>query len=271
MKIKKYFNYDFQNQIWRILISDKDKLIIETRNPDTKEAFYNCFDIHNKNFLFTYLQFDEKYYIGIDAIYKEIIYLHKFPKPDLPYHKEIIAFDINSQKILWINKDLSFLFPYENRIYAFKQGFEERYFFALNYLTGELLEDLGNDYKTINFLRAESEKQKKYDHYLFPERYFYNNNNISQIIDKFINNLDIIGHIEYGIYKNIIMLSYHTHNRYNTLTNNFMVIDLDKNKNIITEKLNSNTKSFITDSFFMYKNFLILLKEKNGIIIYKLE
>ena len=101
MKAKKYYKVDYPNQIWRLLISDKDKLIIETRNPETKEAFFNCFDINNKKVLFDNFQLEEKYYVGIETVHNEIIYFHKFPKPDLPNHKEIIAFDINSQKILW--------------------------------------------------------------------------------------------------------------------------------------------------------------------------
>lgn len=271
MKIKKYYDKYFKNQIWRLLISDSDRLIIETRNPETKEAFFDCFDIKNKKLLFSNFQLEEKYYIGIETIHKEIIYFHKFPKPDLPNHKEIIAFDIDTQKILWINKDLTFLFPLEDKIYAFKQGFEERFFSALNYLTGELIEDLGNNYQKINSLRAESEKQKNYNCYIFPQRYFYENNSIIHAIDNYKTDLDIIGEVEYAFYKNILLFTYHTQNKTGGLSNNFTAIDLEKKKKILKEVLNVNTKSFMTDSFFVYKNFLILLREKNGIIIYKLE
>jgi hypothetical protein len=35
--------------------------------------------------------------------------------------------------------------------------------------------------------------------------------------------------------------------------------------------LNTDVKSYIPESFFTYKNFLILLKEKNEVLIYKME
>jgi len=271
MKIKKYFSQDFQNQIWRLLISDKDKLIIETRNPNTKEAFFDCFDIYNKKFLFSDFQLDEKYYIGIETIYKEIIYFHKFPKPDLPNHKEIIAFDINTQKILWTNNELSFLFAYDDKIFAYKQGFEDRYFFALNYLEGIIVNDFGTDYVKINSLRRESENLKDYSHFIFPQVYLSENQNISKIINDYFSRIKLIGDIEYGIYNNLLLLSYHSQNQLGNLKNNFAAIDMLNNSTKISVVLNENIKSFMTDSFFMYKNFLILLKEKNGLIIYKME
>lgn len=271
MKIKKYFSQDFKNQIWRLLISDEDKLVIETRNPQTKEAFFDCFDINKKKFLFSDYQLDEKFYVGIETIYKEIIYFHKFPKPDLPNHKEIIAFDINSQKILWTNSELSFLFAYDDKIFAYKQGFEERYFSALSYLDGIIVEDLGTDYLKINSLRRESENLKDYSQYIFPQVYLSKDHFISKFINDYFSKIILIGEIEYGIYNNLLLLSYHTQNQAGNLRNNFAAIDMQDNSIKISVVLSENTKSFMTDSFFMYKNFLILLKEKNGLIIYKLE
>lgn len=271
MKIKKYYTYNSQHQIWRLLISDSDKLIVETRNPNTKEAFFHCLDIQKSKMIFSDFQLEEKYYVGIETIYKEIIYFHKFPKPDLPNHKEIIAFDINSTKILWSNNELSFLFALDEKIYGFKQGFEERFFTSLNYLTGDVIEDLGTDYLKINILRSKSENEKDYSSYLFPQIYSEDDNFISELIKKTVPKLEFIGNVEYNIYKNLLLLSYHTKILPDGLRNNFTAVDIEKNSTVISEILNSNTKAFMTDSFFMYKNFLILLKEKNGLIIYKLE
>ncbi len=269
MKIKKYYSIDFKNQIWRLLISGEDKLVIESRNPETKEAYFHCLDINNKKFLFKDFQLGEKYYIGIETIYKEIIYYHIFPKPDLPNHKKIIAFDINSQKILWINHELSFLFAYNDKIYAFQQGYDERYYFALNYLTGNLIEDFGNNHSLINSLRKEYDGQIDLTNYIFPQVFTNDGSYLSKFISEYFSSIDVIGNIEYGLYKTLLLLSFHTKNSYKNLKNNFIAVNLENKKSIIFETLNVNTKSFLSDSFFMYKNFLILLKEKNGLIIYK--
>lgn len=281
MNIKKYYTYKTTHQIWRLLISTGDKIIIETRIPNNKEAFFHCFDINKGKMIFSDFQLEEKYYVGIETVYKEIIYFHKFPKPDLPLHKEIIAFDINTQKVLWTNNELSFLFALDKKIYGFKQGFEERYFSSLDYLTGDLIEDLGTDYVKINHLRAKSELEMDYSAYLFPQTYYDANNKISNgpkahlpltaMIKDYLSNLEIVGNVEYNIYKNLLLLSFHTKILSENFRNNFAAVDIETGSIVISEVLNSNTKLLMTDSFFMYKNFLILLKEKNGLIIYKLE
>ena len=99
MEIKKLYSYKSEKQIWRILISGSDKLILETRDLNTKEVFFNCLFIENGKSIFSNLQLDEKCWIGIEDIYKGIIFFHYFPKPDMPHHKGIIAFDITAQKI----------------------------------------------------------------------------------------------------------------------------------------------------------------------------
>ncbi|HUX92187.1 MAG TPA: DUF4905 domain-containing protein, partial [Ignavibacteriaceae bacterium] len=93
MKIKKEYEYSNRRQIWRLIPTDSGKIIIEDRNVETKEAFFNCLDIYTGKKKFSNLQLDEKYWIGIETIYKDIIFFHKYLKPDMPGHIGIIAYD----------------------------------------------------------------------------------------------------------------------------------------------------------------------------------
>ena len=54
------------------------------------------------------------------------------------------------------------------------------------------------------------------------------------------------------------------------LINKFRAFDLEKSKEIFNEVLSSNANAYVPDSFFVYKNLLILLIEKTGLKIYKL-
>lgn len=270
--MKKCFAYSSPQQIWRILISDSGKLILETRDVISKEVFYHCYVIEKGEKIFSGLQLDEKIWLGIEAVYKEIIFFHRFPKPDMPHHKEIIAFDIASQKILWQNSELSFLFVNDGKVYGFKQGFEERYFFALDFLTGEQLEDFGSDYITINRLRADADNAKDWSEYLYPEKFRNENDErISNAIHGQTNNLEIAGEVEYNSYGNLLFFNFHHKIHPESFVNNFCAIDLNTGKVILSEVLNANAKSLFTDSFFVYKNFLFLLKEKNAVVVYKID
>ena len=99
MKIKKSLHYKSQNQIWRLLISENDYLLIETRDTNNKEVFFNCFDLNKSQKLFLNMQFEEKYWLGIEKFHKNILLLHRFTKPDMPDHKGIIAFDVVQKKL----------------------------------------------------------------------------------------------------------------------------------------------------------------------------
>ena len=98
MKIKKKYSFKDKRQIWRLLITDTDLLIIETRSVESREVYFNCIDIHSGKKKFNNIQMEEKSWIGIEMIYKDIIFFHQYAKPDMPEHRRILAYDINQQK-----------------------------------------------------------------------------------------------------------------------------------------------------------------------------
>ena len=191
----------------------------------------------------------------------------------MPGHKEIIAFDLASQKILWSNNDLSFLFAADGKVYGFRQGFEERYFTALDYMTGEVIEDLGTDYRRVNSLRSQSEDEKDLTPYLFPRIYSTGgtSSDAGKIIDAHIEGLNPAGNIEFAVCNDLLFFNYHITGSGGLLTNKFAAYDLVRGELLIDEILNFRARTLFTDSFFVYKEFLFLLREKNEVIIYRIE
>lgn len=266
--MEKLFNYNSDKQLWRILISESDKLILENRNKETKEVYFQCFDLQNANSIFTDFQLEEKNWIGIETIYKDIIYFHRYPQRDLPGHKEIIAFDIASQKVLWHNKELTFHFAHNNLIYSFVQGFEDRFFYSLDFLNGEIKEELGSNYSLINQLKNEAESKKNWDNYIYPDIKNIGDFIYDSTVADYLIQFPIVGEIEEASYNDLKFISFHTKEDDQTLTNHFAVFE--NNKLIKEEILNTKANNFLTDSFFIYKNFLFVLKGKNEIDIYLL-
>jgi hypothetical protein len=260
-------------QIWRILISGNDKLLIETRDINTKDVFYNCFILENGKEIFSNFQLEEKYWIGVEAFDDDVILFHNFPRPDMPNHRGIIALNVLSKNILWKNNEFSFLFVLDGKVYGFKQGFDERYFAAFDFSIGELTEDLGNDFNKINTLRIQSENKKNWGAYIYPKIFSdeENDERIRNVISEEIKNLEIEGEVEYNIAGNILLFNYHIKNAVNNYTNKFSALNLDKGTVVLSEILNENVKSLLADSFFVYKNFMFLLRGKNEIIVYDIK
>ena len=107
--IKKLYGFSNSREIWRLIPAGEEKLIIEERNKKTKEVYFNCIKIETGKKLLKSFQLKDKFWVGIETTHNDIIFFHRYIKPDLPTHKDIIAFDLIKKKILWENNDLTFL------------------------------------------------------------------------------------------------------------------------------------------------------------------
>ncbi len=270
MKIKKKYSFKDKNQIWRLLITDTDLLVIETRNTKTREVFFNCLDIHSGKRKFSNMQLEEKSWIGIETIYKDIIFFHQYAKPDMPEHRRISAYDMNLQKELWKNDEFTFGFVTDGVIYAHINTMVGEKYFPLDFKTGEIISEEAINGEELLELRSKSESEKDYSDYRFPEIYnpkFAVNETIRKFVEQQTAGLDITGNIEYITFNNLLMMNFHSQISFENIRNEFAAVEMNSGKKIYSELLNKSAKAFVPDSFFIYKDILILLKEKNEVII----
>lgn len=270
MKFKKQFSFSDRNQIWRLMIGDSDKLLIETRNIEAKEVYFNCVDLIKGKSIFKGLQMIEKFWIGIETVYRDIIYFHEFAKPNMPEHKRIIAFDLNKRIVLWKNDELAFLCLIDDKVYCFSKKFEGRNIYSLDYLTGEKMEDLGDDPKLMNDILKTSQSKDDYSDYEYPEIINQNyDSEFQELVNEELNGI-FSNKVELISFEDHIFFNYYVKTKNNLLDNKFAVYNIEKKKKVLSDTLNRNLNSFSPDSFFLYKRFLIILKNKAEIICYKL-
>jgi hypothetical protein len=267
MKIKKLYTFNNNRIIWRLLPAE-EKMIIEERTQ-SREAFFNCINIRTGKEYLSSFQLEEKFWIGIEHAADDFIIFHKFLKPELPRHKGIIFYDLIEKKIKWENNDLSFLFIHQNKIYAFKQMYEEKVFFILNFETGKE-EPLDIPVEELSTLREEA-SGTAFENYLFPESFSFNGE-IKTPVEKIIRDVKekyvASGNVSYIVKENFLFLNFHEVIEDNFLKNRFLVFAIDSEKIILEETLNKTTKIFIPDSFFIKDNLLFVLKEKNQLLVY---
>ncbi len=264
-KINRLYTYTRDRQIWRLLPTETGKLVIEERDMNSREAFYNCIQIDSGKSIFKDFQLEEKHWSGIEFIHDDIIYFHKFASRDMPDHKGIIAFDIRTQKIIWQTDNYIFDFVKDNKIFCYNNNFEGRSYFALDCITGKLLETPGDNSSGINNLREEYFEQNNYGGYLFPEPFNEGDSSfppINQIVDSLRAEHSIIGKIDYIPFNEIVLLNFHESLEDGGLRNTFKAIDIHNKKSILEMILNAHSKTFIPDSFFIKDIFLFLLIEK---------
>jgi|SRR5690606_1764255 len=272
MKIKKEYTYSTSKQIWRLLPSNTNKLIIEERDPELKEVSFSCIELSSGKKLFINKTIEEKFWIGIEKIYNDIIFLHKFKKPDMPGHIGIIAFDINKKEILWKNDELIFLFINNEDLFCYSEtSFESKRYFKLNYLTGEILNNYGGNQSEIIKTQEMIKDEDEFAGYTFTQQFFLEietDERVKNILTEERNSNLISGKINYIKINNLLLFSYHIIiPEKNEMKNIFKAVDIDKRKIIFDMELNRGVKNFIPDSFFIKDNLLFLLKEKSELIV----
>lgn len=274
MKLKKLYKLDNDKQVWRILPTAEKKLVIEERDMNTKEVFFSCYDIESGKNLFKNYQLEEKHWIGIESIYNNVIFFHTYGKPDMPAHKNIIAFDILSQSTLWQNGNYVFSFVYDDKVYCYQQRFESRVFFALDYVTGNILDDFGTDVSVLNQLKEKADEDFEKQNYLFPD--YFNRTGISieehqKYLEQVLTDNVIKGDISFLKYENLLMYNYHEISKSNTFDNVFTAVDLTKNKILLKETLDKNLVNLMPESFFVKDNRLFLIVDKTKLLVYQIE
>lgn len=269
--LSRYLKHNNKKQIWRILISETDKLLIEERDPKTREVFFSCYDLSTKAKIFSNFQFDEKAWIGIEAIENDIIVFHFYLKPDMPQHRGFFAYDLKQKKILWKNEMLTYFFSDNEKIVAFQQQFEGRFYVEIDLRTGEVIRNLGEEYAQVNQLKEETQAKKSYSDYLFPEAFNpLNDDPQFNCIRNSISNFSFSGRVECFQHEKSLFFTFHE-KKDEKFTQHFYICDTATGSLLYSAVLNKNIHQYAVDSFFIYKRFLFLIKEKQIIEIVKMD
>lgn len=263
MEIKKLYKYDRGRQIFRLLPTDSDKLIIEERDRDKKEVYFSCLDILTGEKIFTDLQFEEKYWIGIEKIYKDVILFHRYEKPDLPNHKGIIAFDIKSQTILWENQN-KFLQVAADKVLFLSNEFGISKLFSVNYLSGEAEPDTSE----IQYIQPQKEDYSSYfySHKISVEELY---NLIPAGFKKRIDEYLIKDYVNFVSRNKTSLFSFHYINNKGNLDNIFFAVD-DNGTILLQETLNTGLEKIEPESFFIKNDLLFLLFGSSGVGVYQI-
>jgi hypothetical protein len=267
--MKLHRNYTFSNnrQIWRIVPGGEGKLVIEERDLSTRAVFFSCIEMRTGKVILDSLQFEEKFWIGIEDVYKDVIFFHRYNRPDMPWHSDIIAYDINKKEQIWHSDEYIFSLVYDENLYCYKNRYEGRSYYKLNYKTGKFIDDLGENSNVIAGLK-EFRDAEIYNGYKFPEVFNHSTGDIAEIFDEIKLEEVITGKIDYLKVNDLLLTSYHRVLHKGKLQNCFKALDIRLKKVIFKEILNKEIINFIPDSFFLINDLIFLLKEKEKLFVF---
>ncbi len=267
MKLKKHIKHSNKKTIWRILLNGDGLVLIEERDLEKREVFFQCYSLENKKQISKNIQLEEKFWAGVEAFKDDVILFHGFVKPDMPWHKGIFAYSVRTNKLLWKNDEIVFAFIEGDKIIVKELGFEAIKYFSLDLLTGENLTLLEGDDESMKSRQTNAATSVDYSDYAFPNNYSGEGDTVIEnlLTELKLEKQEVTEYMFFGQQCAFTLQTVHAGGLYNQ---KIFVVDIPSKNIIFNETLNGNQKTRLFDSYFAYKNFLIIICDKSEVIIY---
>lgn len=139
--------WDFKSSgiIWRILPAGDRMIVGEERDAAAKSVSFFCVALDDGRVVWRGIRPAERWWSGIDAVHRGMLFLHEYPVPGMPDHRKIFAIDLETGAAVWENAELAFGFARDGALYASRDLFDRRQFFELDLRTGSLLREVPAD------------------------------------------------------------------------------------------------------------------------------
>lgn len=278
-KIKPEWVFNQNGNLWKFVFGGKEFIAGETRDLENKKLYLFTIEIQSGKKLLSNFMFEEgNYWISIEGASQSILYLHRFEKPELPYHKNIIALDLETGKKLWENEEFQYFFSTEEKLFGIKQMFEKSDLAEINITDGKVIRQITEEeYPGILELKRKSDEDLYTEYYDYPKSVAqYPPDDIAgNIIHQTVTNTE--GDVEYILKGDKLFFNYYKPAEIDVkditrkyFRNVFCVFDVTTGEKLYEDVLNKRSSFNVPDNFFCKENFLYYLREKKDIVSIKL-
>jgi hypothetical protein len=281
-RLKPHMTFSQKGNINRLFLSGNDILVCETRDLQDKEVFFFSLNYVTKEIYLKDFQLDEKWWISIDSLNNDTIYLHTFKRPDMPEPVGIKAVDIRRGSLKWDNMDLIFYFCSDENVYAYKQLFEKRIYYRLNASTGDVEEEYAGDSSAFSLsVLKERQEAGQFRNFrnteVFSPQSALGGADVSEYLSYRFNKIDTLGDIEYIRFCDYLIYNFHISGGINIknisetyYSNRLEIYNLETKSITYEDTLNDKVLAYVPDSFFMKGNVLFYIREKKELVIINL-
>lgn len=266
------FLVPFEDIIWKIRLDEKEKiLILELRNPEKHKVDFTAVDLLSKKMLWKDIRADESWWLGVESARNGVTLLHGYKDPELPDHKGIAAVNSRTGKLIWKNDQLSFNGYAGSDIIASENNHasDVENYFLLEENSGKVKEKLSaSDFlKKLSGVFREKQKSEIVNGLHFSEEHEY-----FKKIEAFVAGLknhqakSAADYLEYGKF---VIISYYIYE--NNKLSNFLLVTNEEAEEIFFGKIAEDLPGAGMDTFFLFGDQLIFIKDKTILVIIDLK
>ncbi len=168
---KPRWKYRARGYLWSMHFSGAGRIIIEERNPDTKETSFSCLEESTGTPVWRDMSFDEPWWIGIEDVTQRYIYFHRYRQPDMPQRLGVTACAVETGRVLWERPECAFAFALEDELVVSREDFEQAVFLVLDAAAGEVKSTLNPSDPELVSRKAGLDERDRFAGFLYPDAY----------------------------------------------------------------------------------------------------
>ena len=270
------WTYPAGSTIWRMVLAEHGRLVGECRDPENRVASFFCLEIPTGEVLWRDLRLDEQWWVGIEAVQKNVVLFHAFAKPDMPGHRGIQAFDSASGVQLWRNDDVAYWFGHENLVIAYRDFFEKRVGYEIDLQSGVLLKTHDTSLEELHAFRRQVAEEQGFPEVKLPEILVEDEADpaLVALVRKETAGKELSGRVEYLWQNDVLLFNFHEQKRDNKeslrLENNLIVYRLSGKKRVFADVIGRNLAAYVPDSFFVRHPFVLFIKDQKTLLALRL-
>ncbi len=265
-KLSPIWRYETTGVLWRLVPTDAGKLLGEQRDLVKKSVSFFCLSQMTGEVLWENLAVGDHWWSGIEAVHRDVFFVHGFATPDLPEHKSITAVDLLSGTKLWSNDELNFILAVDDSVFASRNSLEGNHLLELEYRTGAILRSFGTNEEVLREARIRS-AGSAVDLLQFPAPLDKSDANIFEAIQKLVPFEKLIGPVEMIELDGALIFNYHEpcpqQGKNELRVNNILrVIDKGSDSVIFGDIINAEAPAIVPESFFVQHGTLFYIKNR---------
>ena len=271
------WKYVANGMIWRLLFTERGRVVGECRNQDKKTVSFFCLDEESGKPLWQNLNLQESWWVGIEAVLNDTLLLHTYASPDMPEHRGIRAYDTQTGVLRWRNDNVTFWFGFGDRVFAYRDLFEKRVGYEIGLKTGALKATYNESLRELHALRGEAIESQS-DSAVTPPEIMSDDAldpSILALVNRTLKRREIAGNVEYIKQNDVLAFNYHILARTSagqsqSFENHLFIYRLPQGTCAFSDIIGRDLKASVPDSFFVRRSRLFFVKDQHTLTTLRL-
>lgn len=254
-KIEFSFSEKINGVIWKTIADpSKKRLYLECRNAASKVVTFAALDLEKKAWLWKDMALDESWWISLSACGADVLFLSVYNNTNNPERTSLVAFDVIVKKVIWWKNNFTL------------EAIYDRALIGLDNVTGlkrSLAISDGVELSTDAFIGEQQNLS-----ITRPFQYHEGTPHF-ETVRAFLEikcNFSAVAILEYAEFGSFSIMSAFT--GVADLAN-YLIVCNEEGDVLIKEALGERLKGIAHDTFFIFSGYLIFVKNKSELIVYK--